>query len=155
MVKMISWGKNLGVIIWENKIKILGLLFITLLTLLQFLFSDNWETLDSWKKGLIIFSWILYFGLEILDIRKWINTKNIENELWNWKKESYTLLDLYLQKIWRDLGFHSDSHWVDSRITLYKKNWRWFFCVSRYSDSEELRKKSKNLYKYGSCPVTG
>lgn len=132
-----------------NLLKILWILFAGLLLISQFIFSSDWHNNYSlYVKIIIIFSFLVYIIVQILDIIDNIDKNNLKFELNNWKKESSFLLDEHIKKISEKLLFYVDWHNHDSRLSLYKKDKKWFFCITRFSDSEEYKQKSKNLYKY-------
>lgn len=115
----------------------------------------KWTTwiLENYFLYIIIFAlvWmILKFIIEefIINKLKKIESKNkeLEGEVLNWRKEASLLLESHIYWLSKKMNFWDDDNGFVNRLSIYKKDSNWFYCIWRYSDSVEFKKKSKKIY---------
>lgn len=130
-----------------NLYQILSIIFASFLMFIQFIYSSDWENkYPDFIKYIVIGWFLVYIFVQLLNIKDNIDKSKLKKELNNWREEASLLLEWHIYGLSKKLNFWDDENWFINRLSVYKKDEKWFYCITRCSDSEEFNRKSKKVY---------
>ena len=130
-----------------NLYQILWIVFASFLMFIQFYYSSDWKSnYPTSIKISVILSFIVYIFVQILNIKDNIDKVKLNREVLNWRKEASLLLESHLYWFSKKMNFWADNNWFVNRISIYKKDNHWFYCIGRHSDSIKFKNKSTKIY---------
>lgn len=130
-----------------NILQISSILLSSILFIIPLIYSTDWkESYPKWAQWTVFWVFVIYILIQLISIYDNWDKQKIKEEIENWRKEAWILLESHIMAFSRKLNFWNDHDSIINRISIYMMNEKWFYCVERNSDNEEYKKKSPKLY---------